>query len=126
MNVLPILFVVSLLSPSTGNQAVQETPKPAPAPSFEGCLAKGATEGTFLLQNARSVSGTVAGTGLRFRLVADTKDIALAPHLNHVVRVTGPVEGTIPASGSSVPEPDLPQIRVKALSMISNECLAPR
>jgi hypothetical protein len=126
MKLMSLVFAVSLLAQFSGGPAVQEPPKPAVAPSFEGCLAKGSAEGTFLLQSARDVSGTVVGTGLRFRLVADTKDIALMPHVNHVVRVTGPVEGTIPPAGSTVPEADLPQIRVKALSMISSECIVPR
>jgi len=126
MKLLPIMFAVSLAWSSTGSQVAQEAPKPVTDPSFEGCLAKGAAENTFLLQNARSVSGNVPGVGLRFRLVAEAKDVALVPHVNHVVRVTGPVEGTVPAQGATLPETELPRIRVKALQMISSECISPR
>lgn len=106
---------------STGAQQ-QPTPPP-PDPAFEGCLAKSSTDGVFLLTNARAVAGTIVGTGLRFRVMADNKGIELLPHINHVVQVTGPVEGAVPPVGKPIPEPELPQIRVKGLSMISSECI---
>lgn len=118
------LAVCLIAGASAGaQQQQQQTPPPSPEPAFEGCLAKSTTEGVFLLTNARAVSGTIVGTGLRFRVMPDNKGVALLPHLNHVVQITGPVEGTIPAAGKQVPEPELPQIRAKGLSMISNECL---
>lgn len=123
MKLLPILLAASLLAPVVAQQTTQEKPKQPVDPAFEGCLAKGPTEGVFLLQNARPVAGTIVGTGLRFKLVADNKGIDMTPHLNHVVQVSGPVEGTVPPAGKQVPEAELPQVRVKSLSMISNECV---
>lgn len=122
MKLIPLLLTVSLLSP-IGFQAQQEKPKPPADPVFEGCLAKSSTEGTFLLTNARAVNGTIVGTGLRFRVMPDNKGVELMPHVNHVVQITGPVEGTMPPAGKQVAEPELPQIRAKGLSMISNECI---
>lgn len=124
MKILPLVFAVSLLTPA-GFQAPQEKPKPPTEPAFEGCLAKSSTEGTFLLTNARAVSGTIVGTGLKFRVMADNKGVELLPHVNHVVQITGPVEGTIPPAGKPVPENELPQLRAKGLSMIANECITP-
>lgn len=125
MKLFPLLLTVSLLGP-VGFQAQQEKPKPQTEPAFEGCLAKSSTEGVFLLTNARAVSGTIVGTGMRFRVMPDNKGVELLPHVNHVVQITGPVEGTMPAAGKQVPEPELPQIRAKGLSMISNECIVPQ
>lgn len=119
ISALAVCLVAGLAS--TGAQQ-QPTPPP-PEPAFEGCLAKSTTDGVFLLTNARAVNGTIAGTGLRFRVVPDNKGITLLPHVNHVVQITGPVEGAIPPAGKPVPETELPQIRAKGLSMISNECI---
>ena len=125
MKLFPILLAASILAPFAAQQTTQAPPKQPVDPAFEGCIAKGPTEGVFLLQNARAVAGTIVGTGLRFRLVADNKGINLTPHVNHVVQVTGPVEGQIPAPGKTVPDTELPQLRVKVLSMISSECIVP-
>ena len=128
MKLLPILLAASILAPVGAQQTTQEKPTQPVDPAFEGCLAKGPTDGVFLLQNARAVSGTIVGTGLRLRLVADNKGIELLPHLNHVVQVSGPVEGTVPTPPTPekpVPDTELPQVRVKAVSMISNECIVP-
>lgn len=122
MKLLPFVLALSVLAPLT-SQTAQEKQKPPADPSFEGCLARGSAEGVFLLQNGREVTGTVVGAGLRFRLVPDNKSIDLLPHLNHVVRVTGPVTGTVPVT-EKAPERDLPQLRVKALTMVSNECVS--
>ncbi len=125
MTFLPILLAASILAPFGAHQATQEKPKPAAESAFEGCLAKSTTEGVFLLTNARAVAGTIVGVGLRLKVVADNKGIDLFSHLNHVVQVTGPVEGTISTSGKPIPEAELPLVRVKALSMISSECIVP-
>ena len=117
------LAVCLIAGASAGAQQQQQQTPPPPDPAFEGCLAKSTTEGVFLLTNARAVSGTIVGTGLRFRVMPDNKGIELLPHVNHVVQITGPVEGTMPPAGKQVPEPELPQIRAKGLSMISNECI---
>ncbi len=125
MKLFPILLAASILVPFAAQQTTQDTPKQPVDPAFEGCIAKGPAEGVFLLQNARAVAGTIVGTGLRFRLIADNKGVNLAPHVNHVVQVTGPVEGQIPVPGKAVPDAELPQLRVKTLSMISSECIVP-
>jgi hypothetical protein len=122
MNFLPALLVVSLLVPATGLQT-QDPPQKPKELTFEGCLSKGATEGSLLLKNAHAVGGTIAGTALQFRLIPDNEGIDLQSHLTHVVQVSGPMEGTIPAAGRTVPERELPLIRVRTVSMISNECL---
>lgn len=124
MKLLPLLLTVWLLGP-VGFQAQQEKPKPPVEPAFEGCLAKSTTADIFLLTNARAVGGPIVGTGLRLRVMADHKGIELLPHVNHVVQIAGPVEGAMPPVGKQVPEPELPQIRAKSLSMISNECILP-
>lgn len=125
MKLLPLIVALGLLGP-VGSQAQQEKPTPPVEPAFEGCLAKSSTEGMFLLTNARAVNGTIVGTGLRFRVMPDNKGVELLPHVNHVVQITGPVEGTVPPAGKQVPETELPQIRAKGLSMIANECIVPQ
>lgn len=117
------LAVCLIAGASAGAQQQQQQTPPPPEPAFEGCLAKSTTEGVFLLTNARAVSGTIVGTGLRFRVMPDNKGVELLPHVNHIVQITGPVEGRVPPAGKQVPEPELPQIRARGLSMISNECL---
>lgn len=125
MTLLPILLAASILVPFAAQQTTQDTPKQPVDPAFEGCIARGPTEGVFLLQNARPVAGTIVGTGLRFRLIPDNKAINLAPHVNHVVQVTGAVEGQLPAPGKTVPDTELPQLHVKTLKMVSSECIVP-
>ncbi len=125
MTLLPILLAASILVPFAAQQTTQDTPKQSVDSAFEGCIARGPTEGVFLLENARPVAGTIVGTGLRFRLIPDNKAINLAPHVNHVVQVTGAVEGRIPAPGKTVPDTELPQFHVKTLKMVSSECIAP-
>lgn len=125
MTFLPYVLAL-MLNVGPGFHASQDRLQPPPDPTFEGCLAKSATDGVWLLTNARAISGTIVGAGLRFRVIPDTKGIELVPHVNHVVQVTGPVEGTIPAQGKQVQEADLPQIRAKSLAMVSNECLGAR
>lgn len=117
------LEAASQAPPVSGAQArAQQAPKEL---TFEGCLTKGA-EGQLLLTNAHSVGGVMAGAGLRFRLQSAHEGIPLQPHLNHVVQITGPLEGVMPPAGRTVPDRELPLIRVKTLSMISNECLIAR
>lgn len=120
LSALAVCLVVGI---GSADAQQQQTPAPPSEPALEGCLAKSRTEGVFLLTNARAVSGTIVGTGLRFRVIPDHKGIELLPHLNHVVQITGPVEGAMPSAGKQVPETELPQIRAKGLSMISNECI---
>jgi hypothetical protein len=123
MKLLPVLLFVGLTAAVPVVQS-QETQKKPTDPAFEGCIAAAQAEGAFLLRNAHAAGGTIAGTGLQFRLLPD-KGVELKPHVGHVVRVTGPMEGTVPASGKTVPEPELPLIRVKTVTMVSSECLQP-
>lgn len=122
MKFLPVILFVGLTAVAPGHQTQDPPQKPAEL-TFEGCLTAAATEGGFLLRNAHAVGGAIAGTGLQFRVIPDHKGIELRPHLTHIVQVTGPMEGAIPPTGRVVPERELPLIRVRTLSMISNECL---
>ncbi len=120
------LTLVANSCPVHPSAEAPDTPQPPAQPprelTFEGCVTRGA-DGQLLLTNAHSVGGVIAGAGLRFRLLPDHDGILLQPHLNHVVQLTGPMDGLLPPPGRIVPDRELPLIRVKTVSKISNECL---
>lgn len=125
---LPTLRVRELTSNSTtcvslahGPQQIQQE-QSRPDVTLTGCLATGES-GAYLLSNAVAESGIV-GTNLKFLVVADNDGINLKSHLNHQVRVMGPTDGKAPTS-RPVPESELPTIRVKTISSVTNECVGP-
>lgn len=113
------LLVGGSIQASTRQQ--QEQPQP-PELTARGCVTAGGDTGTFVLTNAVIEAGSIKGTNVRFRLIPDT-GVELKPHLNHLVRVTGVTQGKVPPPGQTVPESDLPTLRIHTLKMVSSECL---
>jgi hypothetical protein len=125
------LVVALLLAGTTAwsqNQQSQSQSQPQDKTAMSeltvrGCLRAGEQTG-YVLGNAVIEAGSITGTNLRFRVVPDNNGIELKPHLNHQVRLVGPWDGrTPPPSGKVVPETEYPTLRVRTLSMISNECI---
>lgn len=124
-------------------QATSSQSKPAPTPeagipiTVAGCLKKWepamAARGG-LLNPAKLeyvltdlAPGTAATPALPNVLsyLVRTKDttVALMPHLNHRVEVTGTVTGLAASNPTAPPQPVAPTLTVAAVKMLSTECL---
>lgn len=104
-------------------QAPAQQPPPEKDITVRGCLTQGDTAEVFVLNNGVGESG-ITGSDLRFRLMPDHDGINIKGHLNQQVQVSGPPDGKPqPPPGRAVPEAEFPTLRVRTISMISNECV---
>lgn len=92
--------------------------------TVRGCLSPSVDQqGGYILKSAQGEKG-VTGTGLRFVIVPDNDGIQLKQHMNTLVQITGPWDGRAqPRPGITAPENTWPVLRVRTISMVSNECI---
>jgi hypothetical protein len=95
--------------------AAQEAKKGGGEHTMTGCVQKGATASTALLQNT-------AGKGPKTISVVASKD-DLAPHAGHVIDITGV---NVPAAEAEKMSPAPPKadhyMRITALKMVAAKC----
>jgi hypothetical protein len=120
-------FAVCLIAgaASTGaQQQQQQTPPPPERPeiSVTGCLAQGSMPSVFILENAKSSSGTTQETSSRYVVLAESKAVDLLKHVNNEVQLKGSPEGVVPPPEKQRDEKSLPKLRATALLLISNTC----
>lgn len=112
------------VAPTSAQQQQQQTPPPPERPEITvtGCLAHGSMSSVFILENAKSSSGTTQETATRYIVLAESKDVDLLKHLNNEVQLKGAPEGVIPPPEKQREENSLPKLRATALLLISNTC----
>jgi len=107
-------------------QQQQQPPTPPQTPitdtTLTGCLIQGSGPTVFIVDNAKADPKSTTEKGARFIVIAAAEDLNLRQHLNHEVRITGKVDGTVPVAGTKVEEKDLPKLNAKAVVMVSNTC----
>ncbi len=116
--------------PPTQQQQQQQQQQPPPTTpqtpiadtTLTGCLIQGSGPTVFIVDNAKADPKSTTEKGARFIVIASAEDLNLRQHLNHEVRITGKVEGTVPVAGTKVEEKDLPKLNAKAVVMVSNTC----
>lgn len=110
---------------STGAQQQQQQTPPPPERqeiTVSGCLAQGSMPSVFILENAKSPTGTTQETSARYVVVAESKTVDLLKHVNNEVQLKGAPEGVIPPPEKQRDEKSLPRLRASALMLISNTC----
>lgn len=112
--------------PTQQQQQQQQPPTPPQTPitdtTLTGCLIQGSGPTVFIVDNAKADPKSTTEKGARFLVIAAAEDLNLRQHLNHEVRITGKVDGTVPVAGTKVEEKDLPKLNAKAVVMVSNTC----
>jgi hypothetical protein len=121
---LAVCFVAGAV-PATAQQQ-QQTPPPPERPEITvtGCLTHGSMPSVFILENAKSPTGTTQETATRYLVLAETKDVDLLKHVNNEVQLKGAQEGVIPPPEKQREENSLPKLRATALLLVSNTCAA--
>jgi hypothetical protein len=104
------------LALSVGVSAQDTTKKPAAAEhTMSGCLAKGATADTFVVNNTAEKGPKVIG------IVSSTA--SLAPHVGHKIDITGT---NVPAAEAEKSKPAPPKadhyMKLSAVKMVSATC----
>lgn len=106
-----------------------QTPKTSDV-TVTGCLIQGATETSFVLDNARMNPKDEKETGKRYLLVSHIEDMPLKNLLNHEITATG-VVATPPGATASMPpvtppvtEKNLPVLTAKTIATVADRCTA--
>jgi hypothetical protein len=103
------------LALSVGVSAQDTTKKPAAEHTMTGCLAKGATADTFIVNNTAEKGPKVIG------IVSSTA--SLAPHVGHKIDITGV---NVPAAEAEAAKPAPPKadhyMKLSAVKMVSATC----
>ena len=99
-----------------------QTPQTIADTTLTGCLIQGSGPTVFIVDNAKADPKSTTEKGARMIVIAAAEDLNLRQHLNHEVRITGKVDGTVPVAGTKVEEKDLPKLNAKAVVMVSNTC----
>ena len=99
-----------------------QTPQTIADTTLTGCLIQGSGPTVFIVDNAKADPKSTTEKGARYIVIASAEDLNLRQHLNHEVRITGKVDGTVPVAGTKVEEKDLPKLNAKAVVMVSNTC----
>ena len=103
------------LALSVGVSAQEPTKKPAAEHTMTGCLAKGATADTFVVNNTAEKGPKVIG------IVSSSAN--LAPHVGHKIDITGV---NVPAAEAEAMKPAPPKadhyMRLSAVKMVAATC----
>lgn len=123
ISALAVCLVAGTAS-SGAQQQQQQTPPPPERPEITvtGCLAQGSMPSVFILENAKSSSGTTQETSMRYIVLAESKAVDLLKHVNNEVQLKGSPEGVIPPPEKQRDEKTLPKLRATALLLVSNTC----
>lgn len=99
----------------TATVSAQETKKPPAEHTMTGCLAKGASADTFIVNNTAEKGPKVIG------IVSSSAN--LAPHVGHKIDITGT---NVPAAEAEAMKPAPPKadhyMKVTAMKMVSATC----
>jgi hypothetical protein len=103
------------LALTVGVSAQDAAKKPAAEHTMTGCLAKGATANTFVVNNTAEKGPKVIG------IVSSTA--TLAPHVGHKIDITGT---NVPAAEAEAAKPAPPKadhyMKLTAVKMVSATC----
>lgn len=106
-----------------------QTPKTSDV-TVTGCLIQGATETSFVLDNARMNPKDAKEAGKRYLVVSHIEDMPLKNLLNHEITATGVVTTTAGSTASMPPvtppvaDKNLPVLTAKTIATVADRCTA--
>ena len=115
-------------------QAAPTTQEPQkqmpPEVTLTGCVVQGSSPTVFILDNAKKDPASTTEKGVRYVLASTVEDVDLRTHLNHEVRIVGEVDLKVSADPVTPPVPpvppdpekNLPKLRAKSVTMVSDTC----
>ncbi len=126
-------------TPATQATDQKQTP---PEVTLTGCVVQGSSPTVFILDNAKKDPASATEKGVKYILASAVEDVDLRTHLNKEVRIVGevdvkvkadpvtpavtpavtpPVTPTVPPVPAD-PEKDLPKLKAKSVTMVSDTC----
>ena len=113
MRIVQAMAVAGALALTVSLSAQEQ--KPPPEHTMTGCVAKGPTADTFIVNNTAEKGPKVIG-------IVSSK-VALAPHVGHKIDITGT---DVPSAEAEKMKPVPPKadhyMRVNAIKMVSTTC----
>lgn len=110
-----IAFAAAAALTLTATVTAQETKKPPAEHTMTGCLAKGASADTFVVNNTAEKGPKVIG------IVSSSAN--LAPHVGHKIDITG---SAVPNAEAEAMKPAPPKadhyMKITAMKMVSATC----
>jgi hypothetical protein len=115
-------------------QAAPTTQEPQkqmpPEVTLTGCVVQGSSPTVFILDNAKKDPASTTEKGVRYVLASAVEDVDLRTHLNHEVRIVGEVDIKVSADPVTPPVPpvppdpekNLPRLKAKSVTMVSDTC----
>jgi hypothetical protein len=115
-------------------QAAPTTQEPQkqmpPEVTLTGCVVQGSSPTVFILDNAKKDPASTTEKGVRYVLASAVEDVDLRTHLNHEVRIVGEVDIKVSADPVTPPVPpvppdpekNLPKLKAKSVTMVSDTC----
>jgi len=115
-------------------QATDPQKQTPPEVTLTGCVVQGSSPTVFILDNAKTDPASAAEKGVKYILASAVEDVDLRTHLNHEVRIVGEVDVKVSANPVTPPVPpvppdpekDLPKLKAKSVTMVSDTCAVSR
>ena len=147
VTVTTLAAVLAITLGTAATQAIQTTQAPPatqatepqkqtpPEVTLTGCVVQGSSPTVFIFDNAKKDPASATEKGVKYLLASAVEDVDLRTHLNHEVRIVGEVDIKVsadPVTPPAVPpvppdpEKNLPKLKAKSLTMVSDTCPALR
>jgi hypothetical protein len=139
--VTTLAAVLAMTLGAAGTQATQATPQSTdsqkqmpPEVTLTGCIVQGSSPTVFILDNAKKDPASTTEKGVRYFLASTVEDIDVRAHLNHQVRIVAELDAKVSADPVTLPpvppvppppteaEKNLPKLKAKSLTMVSDTC----